>query len=93
MFFLPFPLLDNRKVGGGSCLTQHLQTKNTNQYNSRLCHRITELATLLGNIIKVGFTLGSRSFLNYFLCLFDCFIFKGTVWVAIDPTPGFGETF
>ena len=53
----PFPLLEEIKVGGDSCLPQHLQTKNANQYNIRFCHRITELATLLGTKIKWGLPL------------------------------------
>ena len=44
--------------------------QNTNQYNSRFFHRITELATLLGNNNKVGYTLGSRFFFNLLACLF-----------------------
>ena len=32
LFFLTFPLLDKRKVGGDSCLPQHLQRQMQNQY-------------------------------------------------------------
>ena len=44
-FFSPIPLLDKRKVGGDSCLPQHLWIQNTNQYNSRFYHRITWFAS------------------------------------------------
>ena len=70
----PFPWLDEIKVGSDSCLPRHLRTKNANQKNSQFCHRITELATLLGKYNKVGFTLGFRSFLIFFFGL-SCLIY------------------
>ena len=46
------------------------KTQNTNQHfqNSRFCHRIAELATLLGIRITVGYTLGLVH--HYLLLLF-----------------------
>ena len=72
MFFSPFPLLDKRKVGGDSFLPQHLQTQTQNQYNSRFCHRITELATLVGINKKWGY-LRVSSLFNFFFVL--CFLY------------------
>ena len=48
----PFPLLDKMKVDGDSCLSRHFankKRKTQTKINSRFCHRITELETLLGN--------------------------------------------
>ena len=53
--FHPFLKFNKRKVGGDSCLPRHLRTKNAKPIlNNRFCHRITELATLLGRVTKWG---------------------------------------
>ena len=65
LLFFHFPLLDKIKDGGDSCLPYICKQKTQKPIvtkNSQFCHRITELATLLGKIYKVEFTLGSRSF-------------------------------
>ena len=65
--FHPFLNLDKRKVGGDSCLPQHLWIQMQNHYNSRFCHRIIELETLLG-MIKSGVTLEFSSLFISFTC-------------------------
>ena len=48
----PFPLLDEIKVSGDSCLPHICEHKIQTSKNSRFCHRITELETLLGTMNK-----------------------------------------
>ena len=50
LYFFPF-WLDEIKVSGDSCLPRHFANAKCKPafQNSRFCHRITELATLLGN--------------------------------------------
>ena len=67
LFFSAFPLLDKRKVGGDSFYPQQLRS-NAKQ-PSQFSHRITELATLLGILLKSEVTFGLDHL--YLLSLFD----------------------
>ena len=88
LFHLSF--LDKRKVGGDSCYPQKLQS-NAKQ-PSELSHRIIELATLLGEILKSGVNLGLGHL--YLLSLFDLFALHFWVfaWALVkDPILGSGS--
>ena len=76
----PFPLLDEIKVGGDSCLPRHfVNTKRKTSINSRFFHRIIELETLLGKYYKSGVTLGFRSHLFSYIVWLVCF----TLWFFV----------
>ena len=52
LFFSPIPLLDKRIADGESYYSQYLRSNA--KHPSQFSHRIIELATLLGNNLKVG---------------------------------------
>ena len=64
LFFSPFPSLDKRKVGGDSCYLQQLRSNV--KHPSQFSHRVIELATLLGNYLKVGLPQSQ--------IIFNCFL-------------------
>ena len=61
--FYPFLYWIKEKSVASLAYRNIYKQKTKTIINNRFCHCITELATLLGKI-KVGFTLGSRSFLK-----------------------------
>ena len=90
-YLFKLSLLDKIKVSGDSCYLQQLQSNS--KHPSHFSHRIPELATLLGSILKSGVTLGLDHL--YLLTLFNLFDlhFGSLFGFVLNPTPVFGGTF
>ena len=85
--FLTFPL-DKIKSQWRLLLNRNI-CKHKRKTSSQFSHRITELATLLGKIIKWGY-LRARSHLFAYICL-TCLLYIMILCLGLNPLPGFGK--